>query len=332
MRRFVKQIARRSKIAIILYKIFDNQRLKRRVKSGDIVTSHGSAQFNKDVAHSLNYIEKQFADYIDYARLSPTDLAGKKILELGPGDNLGVALRFVAAGAATVVSVDRFYSKRNLQHEIEIYKTLRARLNTEEQKRFDGAISLNTEVTFNAGKLRTVYGARLEELTDKLVHDYKAFDLILSCAVLEEIYEPNSIFVAMDKLLAPGGMLVHKIDLGDYGMFRDQGMHPLTFLTIPEAIYKRMASDSGLPNRKRLSYYIAKLEELGYQSQFFVTSTIPTGRLEPHVAYNAGRFSNNSGTIAVNEIRGRLARDFKDIDDEELLIDGILLTGRKPDE
>src|SRR6185295_7090383 len=123
---------------------------------------------------------------------------------------------------------------------------------------------------------------------------------------------------------------VHKIDLGDYGMFRKQGMHPLTFLTISEPIYRRMASDSGLPNRKRLGYYVEKMKELGYQSQFFVTSVLPTGLIEPAAEYAPGRFKRESSSRLVTEIRSRLANDFKNLDEEELLIDGVLLVARKP--
>ena len=110
--------------------------------------------------------------------------------------------------------------------------------------------------------------------------------------MLEEIYDPDPVFAAMNRLLAQGGSLVHVIDLGDYGMFRNQGMHPLTFLTISEPIYKRMASDSGLPNRKRFGYYVEKMKEFGYESKFFVTSVIPKGRLEPAAEYAPGKFQS----------------------------------------
>ena len=133
MRDFVKRLARRSKTAIIIYKLFDNRRLRKRVESGYIETIHGSTHLNSSVTDSLAYIEKQFADYITYAGLSRDALNGKRILELGPGDNLGVALKFLAAGADSVVCLDRFYSKRNAEHEREIYKALREKLSAEEQ-------------------------------------------------------------------------------------------------------------------------------------------------------------------------------------------------------
>lgn len=324
MRDLVKKLARRSKSVIIAYKLFDNRRLKKRIESGDIETIHGSTHLNRSIAASLAYIEKQFADYIKYAGLS---LQGKRILELGPGDNLGVALKFLAAGAASVVCLDRFYSKRDTEHEREIYKALRERLSFEEQSRFDQAVTLSDTVQFNPERLQSVYGVSLEGFAEKLANDHEKFDLILSCAVLEEIYDPDPVFAAMDRLLAPGGNLVHVIDLGDYGMFRSQGMHPLTFLTISESIYKRMASDSGLPNRKRLRYYVEKMKELGYQSKFFVTSVLPKGRLEPAAEYAPGRFNHDSNLVA--EIRNKLAGDFKNLDEEQLLIDGVLMVATK---
>jgi SAM-dependent methyltransferase len=328
MRDLVKRLARRSKTAIIIYKLFDNRRLRKRVESGDIETIHGSTHLNRSVTNSLAYIEKQFADYIKYAGLSNDYLKGRHILELGPGDNFGVALKFLAAGAASVVCLDRFYSKRNTEHERAIYKALRESLSAEEKNRLDQAVSLTDNVQFNPQKLQSIYGASLEAFGDKLAPSEK-FDLILSCAVLEEIYDPDPVFAAMDRLLAPGGSLVHTIDLGDYGMFRDQGMHPLTFLTISEPIYRRMASDSGLPNRKRLGYYVQKMKEFGYQSKFFVTSVLPTGRLEPAAEYAPGRFEHDSNVRLVNEIRSKLANDFKNLDEEELLIEGVLLVARK---
>lgn len=330
MRDLFKRLARRSKTAIIIYKIVDNRRFRRRVESGDIETIHGSTHFNQNVTNSLAYIEKQFADYLKYAALTSDYLKGRRILELGPGDNLGVALKFLAAGASYVVCLDRFYSKRNTEHERQIYNAVRESLSSEDKSRFDQAVSLTGEIQFNPQKLQSIYGVNLEEFADRLPPDHTRFDLILSCAVLEEIYDLNPTFAAMDRLLAQGGRLVHKIDLSDYGMFRNEDMHPLTFLTIAEPIYQRMASDSGLPNRKRLGYYVQKMKELGYQTKVFVTSVLPTGLLEPALEYSPGKFKCELPSRLVTEIRSRLATEFRSLDEEELLIDGLLLVARKP--
>ena len=54
--------------------------------------------------------------------------------------------------------------------------------------------------------------------------------------MFEEMYDPDAMFKATDKLLAPGGYILHKIDLSDYGIFSGGGLHPLTFLAIPDVI------------------------------------------------------------------------------------------------
>lgn len=330
MRNPIKGLARRSKTAIILFKIFDNWRLKRRTAAGAIETIHGSTHLNTPLADSLAYIDKQFNDYLTYTALQPKDIVNKNILELGPGDNLGVALKFLAAGASSVVCLDRFYSKRDPQHEKEIYTALRQSLKPQERELFDEAISLADEIQLNPKRLSSVYGVTVEELADKLSKENGPFDLIVSCAVLEEIYDPNPAFDAMDRLLSRGGWLVHKIDLSDYGMFRNQGMHPLTFLTIPESFYKRMAADSALPNRKRLSYYQNKMKELGCESKLYVTSLIPNGRLEPAVDYRPTDLTSDQGRMLVAEVRNKLAVEFSEMDSDDLLIDGLLLVARKP--
>jgi hypothetical protein len=41
-------------------------------------------------------------------------LQDKRVLEIGPGGNAGVALKFLLAGAKQVVCLDKFYSKMEL--------------------------------------------------------------------------------------------------------------------------------------------------------------------------------------------------------------------------
>jgi hypothetical protein len=55
----------------------------------------------------LQAIDSTFARYEHYLS-ADLDLHGKHVLEIGPGHNVGVALRFVAAGADQVVAVDKF--------------------------------------------------------------------------------------------------------------------------------------------------------------------------------------------------------------------------------
>src|SRR2546427_6616628 len=157
----MKHLARKSKSLIIAFKIYQNWRMKRQFASGEIETEHGSTHSQISLDESLSYIDEQFADYLTYGQLTAEQLRDRKILELGFGDNVGVALRFLAAGAARVVCVDKFYSRRDVTHEREIYAALRERLSSDEKQRFDAAIAITNGIEFDAARLSCINGLDL---------------------------------------------------------------------------------------------------------------------------------------------------------------------------
>jgi len=331
MLRSLKARLRRSKNALIAYKIFDNLRFKRRLSSGDSRSLHGSTHslMLKDVAESVAYITLQFDDYLRYSGLRDEQLKDKRVLELGYGDNVGVALRFLASGAEQVVCLDKFSAQRDVEREIRIYRALRDTLSSEERARFDEAISLDGKI--NPERLRCISGIELETAIESLAELSKPFDLIISRAVLEEIYNPDSLFAAADKVLAAGGHMLHKVDLRDYGIFSDGGMHPLTFLTIPNFVYRLMSSDSGIPNRKLIAYYRDKVKALGYDGKIFITSIVGSGPVaELRENVRMGTDYSESTRKLVSDIRPRLAEDFRRLPDEDLIVDGIFLVAGKP--
>jgi hypothetical protein len=74
------------------------------------------------------------------------------------------------------------------------------------------------------------------------------FDMVIRRAVVAEVFESRGISVATHTLLVPGGLMLHHIDLSDYGMFSNAGMHPLTVLTIPDVLHRLLAGDCGIPD------------------------------------------------------------------------------------
>lgn len=329
----MKDWARSSKHLIIAFKIYQNWQMRRRFAAGDIETTHGSSHHSKGLDESLAYVDEQFRDYLNYGRLTTDQLSGKRILELGFGDNVGVALRFIAAGAARVFCIDKFYSKRDAGRERQIYSALRQRLSDVEKKRFDNAIEITDGIKFNESKLTCLNGLDLEAAVARLSGQDQIFDLVISRAVIEEVYEPDDLFEAADKLLAPGGLMLHKIDLSDYGMFADGGMHPLTFLTISDPVYRLMATDSGIPNRKLIGYYRKKMSELGYDAKFLITAIVGHGPIVPHQELTElnGECSKSALPV-INEIRPRLSSPFRDLSADELMVSGVFLVAKKPGE
>lgn len=327
----LKRFARKSRASIVVYKIYNNWRMRRRFKAGDIEAEFGASHRSKTVAESLAYIEAQFADYLKYSGLSPEQLHGKRVLELGFGDNLGVALKFLAAGASEVVCLDKFYAKRDSARVRNIYNELRGTLSPEARQRFDEVITLDEGVQINNDRLKCINGVALETWADGLAAQEKRFDIMVSRAVVEEIYDPRRLFIAADKILQPGGYTIHKIDMSDYGVFSGAGLHPLTFMTIPETIYRLMASDSAMPNRKLKTYYHQLMKDLGYAATFFVSTIIGVGHLSPYKhSIELGVDYTVAELALAEEIRPRLERPYQELPNEELIVDGILVVGRKP--
>ncbi len=305
--------------------------MKRSYARGTIEASLGSTHSSMTIAESVAYIDLQYDDYRTYAGLGKEKVTVKKILEFGCGDNVGVALRYLADGATQVVCIDKFYSLRDPDHERRVYLEMRRRLSSEQRRAFDEVISLDRGIEINQSRLRCIYGMELDQFANIAASEGELFDIVLSRAVIEEIYEPEPIFMAADRLLKNGGLMSHKIDLSDYGLFSSGGMHQLTFLTIPEWIYRKMASESGVPNRKPIGYYRSLMDRLGYDAKFFISSIIGVGDVVPHkeniqLNVDYGR----DELLLVESMRRKLNPLFASLPAEDLLVSSIFLVAQKP--
>lgn len=325
----LKKLAAQSKTLIIVHRIFDNWRRRRAFKAGNTVSAYGSTHEFWSLEKSVSYIDMVYREYIGYSGLGAEGFRGSRILEVGPGDNFGVALKLLAAaGAEKVVCLDKFYSERNVDQQTRIYRELRKQLSADEARVFDESIKLDNGIDLNPERLQYIYGHGIEE-ADQILEP-GSFNFILSRAVIHNVYDIERGFEAMDRLLAPGGYMLHKIDLSDENMFSSRGMHPLTFLTIPERIYYLMASDSGKPNRKLIGDYREQLVKRGYDTKILITAVLAEGPLAPHKErIESGVDYGGKTRFLINEIRPKLTAPYRNCSDDELATTGIFLIGTK---
>jgi SAM-dependent methyltransferase len=321
----------RSKAGIVARHIYRNWRLRKRFKSGDH-QAHSNLGYSGKPQEEVAYIQTVLTDYLTYAGLSAEVLRGKRILEIGPGYNLGLALRMLSLGAAQVVSIDKFYSLLDGEKQRKIYRTLREGLTDQEKELFDQAITLEEHHKINPDRLKYLYGQGIDEGTP--IFDPHSFDLIISRAVLEEIYNLDAAFSAMDHLLVSGGIMIHKIDLRDYNMFSRYGMHPLTFLTIPERIYYWMTKDTINPKRRLINYYRDKMEDLGYEAKILITHIV--GKQEELIPYKetieVGVDYSQATLDLLDQIRPKLDNRFKNLSNDILMVTGIFLVAKRLDQ
>ncbi len=236
------------------------------------------------------YAREVFDRYLVRAGLTPEALRGAAVLEIGPGDSLGVALLCAQAGAASVVSLDKFRYSYDTPRHREMERLLGT-----------GADQMR--------RIRPVSGAGIEEAAPLL--EAGSFDLILSNAVLEECPDPDRGLTVMDALLRPGGRMLHQIDVSDYGIFSKHGFSPLEFLTVSGPVYRAMTASSGGPNRRLRDYYRARLAALGLKAAFTTTH----------------RYTADA--MRLSSIRPRLLPSYRALQEEDLAVSGFFVYAKK---
>jgi SAM-dependent methyltransferase len=290
-------------------------------------TDHTGGTQSKDVStpEAVAYIQRSFDHLLMRSCLSASDFRDKVVMELGPGDNLGLALRLIAAGARKVVAVDRFAPVSQEAQVHEVYAGLRATLTSDEQERFDDAVDLHEGVSLNPARVELVQGVGIESMPPGCAPG--SFDFILSVAVLEHVGDNDRAFQTMDRLLKPGGMMLHQVDLSDHGIFSRAGESPLRFLTIPDPVWRAMISQIGGPNRCMLDYYRRTLDGLGYTARITPTRIAGTDEdLEGPVPdqMTPARLQH------VKELRPKLQRRYRALSTSDLLVSSIFITASKP--
>ncbi len=298
---------------------------------GKISVSNGATHFGKSVEESIEYIFQVFNDYLIYGNLSDKNLEEKTILEIGPGDNLGVALLFIAKGAKKVYTIDKYFSERIQSDEVKIYKAIRERLKDDERIRFDNAITLEEkDFKLNKDKIESIYGKSLEEIKSKSLNNY--FDMIVSRAVLQVVNHLDRLFRKMNDCLKIGGIMLHKVDLRDYGTFTKYKNHELGNLMFSDFIYTQMTNHSSIPNRKRINEYQKIVANYQYHDKYYITHIFGNEEkvFDPHqLELKEGMDYDNSHLEYIKQVKPLLFPKYRSYSDLDLLISGFFMVAKK---
>src|SRR3954466_7607244 len=296
------------------YEIQKNLRSRARGRRGTLsaITAVGASL--GEPAARVAYSRRAFEGFLARGGMQPQDVEGLRLLELGPGEDLSVSLRFLAAGAASATCVDRFSFAVDPEWAREVYRLLLDDLEEEGRLRLADVVSPDGELHTDSSRLELLSGLGIEDAAARLPAG--SVDLIVSVAVLEHVYDVAASMRAMDALLADGGRMVHQVDLRDHGMFSGGGRHFLEFLTIGERVYRFMTSHTGAPNRERLGTYRRLLEELGHESSVLVTNVGgSTDALDPYREQNE---VEPELATSIESIRSRLGPRFAALPLEDL--------------
>lgn len=311
----LRALIKRSVALTCAYYAFDDWRARRRLAGGDLETRSGSRHATLDLDSSLAYIDRVYRDYLAYGAIQHFE---GTVAEIGPGDNFGVALRILGDGAEAVHAIDRWVSRRDPEAQRRIYEAMSERWAL--GRLFDGAPAEDTirGLVYRAGQPAETFFRTSGQ----------RFDAIISRAVLEHLYDPLGALDDMAAALRPGGIMIHRIDLRDHGMFASH--HPLTFLTIGEPLYGRMTRGAGRPNRVLMPAYRAWLARSGLEGTLRVSRLAGVvDEVSPASWEQLDESLRQRALDCVGAVRGRLAKRFKAMADEDLAVSGCVLVAHK---
>lgn len=316
----LRVLLQRSLPLLCLAYMADDWRKGQRLRRGDLATRSGSYHTDIPVDESVAYIERLLQDYLVYAGL---EAFSGTIAEIGPGDNFGLALLLLHQGAEEVHALDRYRSERDPVQQRRIYEALSARHGL--APLFDGPPAEDTirGLKYHAGEPAETYFAAAAARGQR-------YDVILSRAVLEHLFDVEKALDDMVSALAPGGWLVHRIDLRDHGLLSPRP--PLAFLTLPDSIYTRMTRNSGRPNRVMFGDYRRWLERSGLRDNWLLVTRLvgEPDDLNPPVPLEEIPEDRLAGAIEqVQAIRPKLCQRFRAHSDADLAVCGCVLVGRK---
>jgi|SRR6516164_1496994 hypothetical protein len=288
---------------------------------GYVATAGGSVHTSRSVDESVAYTVEVFEDYKRYSGI--TRFHGHAA-EVGPGDNCGVGLLFLADGCDRVDLLDRFYWRRDKQQHSRIYERL-LELHPELRTRCRSQSGPYDELTFDG--IYSYYGKRAS--AENFFLNSGAYDFIFSRATLEHLIDPCAALSSMARALASGGMLMHKVDLRDHEMFSPR-FHELAFLEVPGWCYSLMSRASGRPNRVLVDKYREVLEKNNLQFSILVTRLADVGDITPHCRYDEIPEDLRQKSLAyIRSIKPRLATRFRSMPDEALSVSGFFVIAKK---
>ncbi|MCJ7544745.1 MAG: class I SAM-dependent methyltransferase [Phycisphaerae bacterium] len=227
----------------------------------------------RDTDAAAEYDARVWANWMEYLRDylgRPIELAGKTILELGPGPDLGVAALALAAGADRYIAFDRFPLARATPwslHERLLDAVLAGAgvapgtaddLHLCVRDALSGPPGPAPQGSAVAGPL--TYLCR--EDFDLVAADLPPADLIVSQAAFEHFDDPPTTIAHLTRLAAPGAVLLAAVDLQTHTPFLRK-RDPLNIYRYSDRLYHRL-SFPGSPNRARPADYVRWLTESGW--------------------------------------------------------------------
>jgi hypothetical protein len=219
-------------------------------------------------ADSITIEARKIVAEFEFFADSTGPLDGKTVVEIGPGDALGLAPLFLSAGAERYIAIDRFLGDVWGDRASKLYNEL-ARIRGHHLGDWAGRVELlNFSIEHACGRL-------------------PKSDVLVSFDVLEHLTDLPSAVRNMAAILQPNGAMFHRVDYGPHGVWLSASDY-LSFLRVPSWVWIAMGSNRGYPNRTRHHELVRLLEEAGLQVCSRITRSVDGDVMDAEVACSSG--------------------------------------------
>lgn len=240
---------------------------------------------------SSELLQRYAYDHLDEVLRHTGPVAGKSVLEIGPGDNLVTGLAFLAAGAASYTALDRFPGAYDDNTARQWYALLKA----DWPRKYPDLLWPAGLDSFPNDPRVSVMREGVETATS-----IPRFDLVTSYAVGEHVQDVRAFADLTRCALKPNGVAMHAIDMGghDWDRFGD----PFLFLRFPEWLWQAMGSNRGTPNRVRIEGWLEAFScldtEVVHRKDVKGQAMGAVFRLRPHQDAHVERMDGNRAATA----------------------------------
>ncbi len=217
-----------------------------------------------DAAQAVAYdqaVVRNWRTHLEHYLGNTNPFAGRRVLEIGPGPDVGTGLFCLANGATSYLAVDA----HALVHrdERDFHRDL-ARLITKEtqcSEKLTTFLLKQAELFLNEDPDSLLTYRHLPNF-DLAQIEPESVDLVVSHSCFEHLGDVERSFAQLTASLRPGAVLVSEIDLQTHTRWiRDAD--PLNIYRYRHRLYRSLAF-SGTPNRLRPDSYLNYLESQGW--------------------------------------------------------------------
>lgn len=263
----------------------------------DYASRNSTSPYNLGIYNLYNGIRRE---YLGTER-------GARILEIGPGTNLGVGFIF------SLTDADKYYGL-DIYMDPELFAAAQYESIAYLLELAGGEQSLRnvgTVMTVNDGKVEFAK-ERLEYLYPRQSYDIPlpdgSLDYVFSHATLEHVADPEKTVRSIHRVLRKGGITAHQIDMRDHADFSK----PLEFLKVDEQTWNKQWEDP-----KHAAWYLNRWRLSDFKDVF------------QHAGFRILKLDINAELPVEESFRRTLDARFQKYSLEDLSATGVMIIARK---